>query len=196
LAAAVVTVTVVDAELLPPGPVQLRVYWVEAVSTPVDALPAVDLLPDQPPEAAQLVALVALQVRVLALPEVIDNGDAVSDTVGAGVAAVTVTVVEAELLPPGPVQLRLYWVEAVSAPVDALPAVDLLPDHPPEAVQLVALVALQVRVLALPEVIDNGDAVSDTVGAGVAGAAGPEKITSSTYMVRHEVVAESLMLSV
>ena len=111
-------------------------------------------------------------------------------------ASVTATVVDAEPLPPGPVQPRLYWVEAVSAPVDALPAVALVPDHPPEAVQLVALVVLQVSVLALPEVIDNGDAVSDTVGAGVVGAAGPEKVTSSTYSVRHEFVAESLMLSV
>ena len=64
------------------------------VSAPVDSLPEVGLAPDQPPEAAQLVASVDDQVSVDALPEVTVVGLALSVTVGAGVGGVTVTVVD------------------------------------------------------------------------------------------------------
>ena len=56
----------------------------------------------------------------------------------------------------------------VSAPVDSLPDVALVPDQLPEAVQLVALVEDQVSVEELPLTTDAGFAVRDTVG--VAGA--------------------------
>src|SRR5262249_53702426 len=63
---------------------------------------------------------------------------------------------------------------AVSAPVDWLPEVALVPDQPPEAVQLVALVEDQVRVEAPPLATEVGLAVSDTVGAvGTVGTALP-----------------------
>ena len=57
-------------------------------------------------------------------------------------------------------------MEAVSAPVDCDPLVASVPDQPPEAVQEVALVELQVRVAAPPEATLVGLAVSVTVGAG------------------------------
>jgi hypothetical protein len=53
----------------------------------------------------------------------------------------------------------------VSAPVDWVPLVALLPDQPPEAVQAVALVEDQVRVELAPEAIVLGPALMLTVGA-------------------------------
>ena len=55
-------------------------------------LPEVALVPDQPPEAVQLVALVEDQVSVEAAPLTTDVGFAVNDTVGGGVAPVAATV--------------------------------------------------------------------------------------------------------
>ena len=49
------------------------------------------------------------------------------------------------------------------------PLVDLAPDQPLEAVQVVALVLDQVRVLAWPEVIERGEAERERVGAVVGG---------------------------
>jgi hypothetical protein len=70
--------------------------------------------------------------------------------------------------PPGPEQVSVKVVVVVSAPVDWLPLVALAPLQPPLAVQLVALVELQVSVAALPLVTLVGDAVSVTVGGGAA----------------------------
>jgi len=50
-----------------------------------------------------------------------------------------------------------------------LPPVPLEPDQPPEAVQLVASVDDQLSVAALPLVMDDGDAVRETEGAGGGG---------------------------
>ena len=76
-----------------------------AVSAPVDWLPEVALVPDQSPEAAQVVALVEDQISVEDPPLVTDVGFAVSDTVGT-VDAVTVTRADTLALPPAPVQVR------------------------------------------------------------------------------------------
>jgi len=54
----------------------------------------------------------------------------------------------------------------VSTPVECVPLTALLPDHAPEAMQLVALVADQVSVALLPLVIVLGLALRLTVGAG------------------------------
>jgi hypothetical protein len=55
---------------------------------------------------------------------------------------------------------------AVSAPVDCEPLIALVPDHAPEAVQDVALVADQVRVELLPLVTVLGLADRLIVGTG------------------------------
>ena len=55
----------------------------------------------------------------------------------------------------------------MSAPVETEPDVGSLPLHAPEAVQDVALVEVQVKVLDWPEVTDVGEALRATVGAGV-----------------------------
>ena len=56
------------------------------------------------------------------------------------------TVVEALALPPAPVQVSMKVVVLASAPLDCEPFVALVPLHPPEAVQLVALVDDQASV--------------------------------------------------
>ena len=63
---------------------------------------------------------------------------------------------------------------AVSAPVDALPEVGLVPDQPPEAVQETASVEDQVKVEDAPFGTDGGFAPSDTVGTGGGGGGGAE----------------------
>ena len=60
------TLTTTESLALPPAPVQVRVY-VKVLgpdTLPVDWEPLIDLLPDQAPEAVQLVALVVVQERV------------------------------------------------------------------------------------------------------------------------------------
>jgi hypothetical protein len=132
-------------------------------SAAVDCDPTVLRLPDQPPEAVQELAFVAVHESVARLPLAIVPGFAVRVTVG---CAAAVTVVEAEAEPPGPVQARLNVVVCVNAPLDCEPLLATAPDHPPEAVQEVALVELHVRVVALPVRTTVGSALMVTVGAG------------------------------
>lgn len=77
----------------------------EAVKGPVDCEPLTGWLPVQPPAAVQAVALLALQLKVELLPEVMVLGFAVMVTVGAALATVTVAVWLAE--PPGPLHVRV-----------------------------------------------------------------------------------------
>ena len=80
-----------------------------------------------------------------------------------------VTVADALLVPPEPVQARLKVLVLVKATVDWLPEIALVPVHPPEAVQEVTLVEDQVSIEVPPLVTDVGFAASDKVGV-VAGA--------------------------
>jgi hypothetical protein len=68
----------------PPGPLQVSVNAVSAVSTPVDALPLSDFAPPQPPEATHDVAFAELHVSVDADPLTTVDGVAPSDTDGGG----------------------------------------------------------------------------------------------------------------
>ncbi len=72
------------------------------MSAPVVCEPLVALVPDQAPEAVQVVALLADQLNVEPLPLATVLGLAVKLTTGAG--AVTETVVDCVPLPPVPVQ--------------------------------------------------------------------------------------------
>lgn len=111
-------------------------------------MPLVALAPLQPPEAVHDVAVVELHVSVEAVPLITEVGFAVSVTVGRGA---TETVAVATLLvPPEPVQVNVYDVVAVRAPVLWLPLVATSPLQPPDAVHDVASVELQVSVEAPP----------------------------------------------
>lgn len=162
---AAVTETDVDACVVPPLPVQLRLNVVFVLSAPVLELPEVDFVPLQPPDAEQDVAFVDDQRSVLLLPLVTDVGEADSETVGAGVGAVTETVRLACAEPPAPVHVSVYDAEAVNAPVPWLPDVAFVPLQLPDAEHEVALVEDHVSVLLPPLLTVLGDADSETVGA-------------------------------
>jgi len=102
---------------VPPAPVQLSVKDVLAFNAPVLCVPAVALLPLQPPDAVHDVAFVEVHVRLLLPPLATEVGDADNATVGAGVVAVTATDALAWAVPPAPVQLSVKDVLAFNAPV-------------------------------------------------------------------------------
>ena len=58
-----------------------------------DRVPLSALVPLQPPEEVQLVALAEFHERVDELPDVIETGEAESESVGAGVGAGVVPLV-------------------------------------------------------------------------------------------------------
>jgi hypothetical protein len=171
-----VTVTVADALCVPPGPVQERLKLLVLLNAPVDALPEVALAPDQPPEAVQDVALVEDHVRIDDPPLATDVGFAEIETVGTGGGSgvpVTLTCVEALPLPFGPLQVREKLLLVLSAPVDWLPEVPLVPDHAPVAEQEVAFVELHVSIETPPFATDVGFAPRDTDGPDAAGDSSP-----------------------
>jgi hypothetical protein len=77
----------------------------------------------------------------------------------------TVTVIESLPDPPVPVHVSVNVDVAVRGPTDAVPLTALVPLQDPLAVQLVALVVLQVSVEEPPLATLVGLAVSVTVGA-------------------------------
>ena len=80
------------------------------------------------------------------------------------VTAETFTVALAEALPPLPAQVSVYVVAWLRAEEVVEPDVGLVPDHPLEAVQLVVLTELQLKVVVCPAEIGLGEALKLTVG--------------------------------
>jgi hypothetical protein len=120
LAGGAVTVTTTElGPALPPGPVQVSVYVIFPVVVIGPALkPGLDvgmdpchMSPDDPPLAAQDVALVLDHASVVVCPVVTVVGLAVNvlTTAAEGPALVTLTMTELDVLvPPGPVQVSVY----------------------------------------------------------------------------------------
>jgi hypothetical protein len=158
-----VTVTLCDA--VPPAPLQLNVNVVVADKGTVGSVPLVILLPLQPPEAVQLVALVEFQVSVVTFPTTTEAGFAVRVTDGAAGPAATVTVAVWLALPPAPEQLNVNDVSPVRPETSSAPLALRLPLHPPDAVQPVASVEFQVTVVLPPLATDDGLTEIATVGA-------------------------------
>jgi hypothetical protein len=111
-----------------------------------------------------VVALFEDHATVADAPRAIVLGETEMLTVGTGVYTETVADWLAE--PPAPVQLSVYVVLALRAPVDWLPFVALTPDQPPEAVHAVAFLVDHERVALEPLVTVLGLAASVIVGAG------------------------------
>lgn len=155
--------TVVESEVVPPIPVQLRLNAVGEERGPTDSLPRVVFVPVHgPPAATQEVAPVlvhASEVRPLSATSV---GDADNVIVGGSAGAATETTTVATVAPFGPAQLREYSVAVASGPIVALPPVGLEPDQPPPASHEVALVEVHVNWLVPPAGTDNGLAVRTT----------------------------------
>lgn len=99
------TVTAADCIADPPAPVQVRMYVAFAVKAAVVSVPLVACVPVHAPLAAQDVALLLLQLKVALDPYATAAGVAVNVTVGTG--AITVTVADCAVLPPGPVQVSV-----------------------------------------------------------------------------------------
>jgi hypothetical protein len=129
----------------------------------VDCEPLRAWLPDQAPEAAQAVALVADQVNVALLPLVMALGPTLRLTVGVG--DLTETVADWTAVPPGPEQVSVYVESAATTPVDCEPLTGWLPDQAPEAEQDVALWAFHLSVELVPLATVLGFALMLTVGA-------------------------------
>jgi hypothetical protein len=141
---------------------QLSVKVVVALRAPVLALPLVGWLPDQPPEAVQLLALLEDQLSVADPPLLTVVELALRLSAGAGVETLTVT--DWLALPPDPLQVSVKVVVLLRPPVLALPLVGSFPDQPPDAVQLVALVEDQLSIADPPLLTLLGVALRVTVG--------------------------------
>ena len=132
------TVAVAGA-LVPPAPVQISEYMVAAFTAPVLCVPLAASEPVQPPDAAQDVALVELQVSVDEPPVATLEGEALTLAVGAAGKGLTVTdAAAAGLVPPGPEQVNEKVELAVSAPVLCEPLAASVPLQLPAARHAVA----------------------------------------------------------
>jgi hypothetical protein len=109
------------------------------------------------------VALAEDQLKVELPPLAIVLGLTFMLTVVSG--GVTVTVADCVALPPGPLQASVKVVFAVSASVVCEPCSGTPRRQPSEAVQAVALLALQFRVVVLPAGTMLGVALKCTTGA-------------------------------
>ncbi len=92
-------------------------------SAPVLAVPAVARVPDHAPEAVQDVASVLDHVSVELAQASTTVGSEEIVTVGAGSEPTTSTVADSVAVPPGPLQVIVYVLFAVKAPVLIEPAV-------------------------------------------------------------------------
>jgi hypothetical protein len=131
-----------------------------AVSAAVVSVPLGDFVPLQAPDALHAVAFRELQVSTEVPPDATETGLLSSVTVGT-----TFTVTEAGLLvPPAPLQVKENVVLLVSAPVLTEPLGAWAPLHPPEPVQVVALLELQVNIALPPAATATTDAPRVAVG--------------------------------
>jgi hypothetical protein len=161
--AATVTVAVCDA--LPPRPLHVNPKVELALMAPVVCVPFTLLGPDQFPEAVQAVAFTLVQVSEETPPAGTVLG--LAERVTWGAREVTVTVVDCEAEPPGPVQVISNSVSLERWPVDQVPLVARAPVHPPVARHWVAFCVFQVRV-DMPSVLTVvGEALKVMEGAGV-----------------------------
>jgi hypothetical protein len=91
---------------LPPLPEQFNVYVVSCVSGPTLCEPDAVFVPDQPPEAVQLVTLEPVHDNVVLVLGATLRGFAVKVTFGAEVVA-TVTLAVFAADPPAPVHVNV-----------------------------------------------------------------------------------------
>ncbi len=167
------TVTLTDCVADPPAPVQVSAKAEFAVRGPVDALPDVDLLPLQLPEAVHAVALVDDHVSVEPLPEFTVDGAAdrlTEGPCGTEGGAITFAVTVWPAVPPDPLHVSVYDVVATSAPVDSVPASSFAPLQPPEASHSEAFDDVQLRLAAAVCCTVSGATSRATLGGAGSGA--------------------------
>jgi hypothetical protein len=170
---AAVTDTTNDCEAEPLAPVQEMSKVVVARRAAVKKVPLVPSAPLQPPDAVQVVAFVEVHARVVALPLATVVGLALNVMVGR--AGFTDTTTDCDAEPLAPVQEIPNVVVASRAAVTKVPLVVSAPLHPPDAVQAVAYVETQERVVASPLATVMGLAPMVTVNPeDIAGSLVPE----------------------
>jgi hypothetical protein len=135
---------------------------VVVLSEPVSCVPLVATCPLHPPEAAQEVEFSELHVRTDVPPGATTDGLAAS--VATGTVMTSTVAVAAWLLPPSPAQVSEKVVSELRAAVAREPEVASVPLQPPDAVQLVESVELQVNVEVVAGAIDVGLAAMVAVG--------------------------------
>jgi hypothetical protein len=183
------TETVRDWLALPPAPVQISVKVLVLVRLLRTSLPVSALLPLQAPDAVQVVALLLLQLKVLLPPDATLLGLAENVRLGAGVPpppVATITLAVLLALPHESVKLLV----AVRLVRTSLPLSALLPLHAPEALQDVAPLLLQLKVLLLPLVTLVGLAVKLTLATGTGVGVGVGVVVGG--VVPHRSVPENL----
>jgi hypothetical protein len=163
-----------------------------ADTAPVDCEPVRVLLPIQPPDAVQALALLLDQLSVDAAPDCTLLGVALRVTVGA--LFETVTVTDCVAGPPDPSQVSAYSVLLVRVPVEIVPLVGTPPCQPPEALQLFEPTELQVSVELPPLLTVVGEALNTTdtgvADAGAVAVAGAPALAGPVALVEAvEVVA-------
>jgi hypothetical protein len=141
-----ITLTVVLALEVPPGPVQDSEYTAAPDKGPVLCAPLSATAPFQAPEAEHEAALLAAQFSVAALPAATAIGEAVKVTIGTGTME-TVTLADEEM-PPGPMQLSEYVAAELRGAVLCMPLALRVPLQAPDAAHDVAPVELQNRTVA------------------------------------------------
>jgi hypothetical protein len=156
------TTTDCDAELFAPTQEMSKV--VVALRAAVRKVPLVFSAPPQPPEAVHEVALVEDQVKVEVPPLPTEIGFALKVIVGNPARTDTTADCDAELL--APTQEMPKVVVALRAAVKKVPLAFSAPLQPPDAMQDVAFVEDQLRVVALPLATVVGLALNVTAGPG------------------------------
>ncbi len=122
------------------------------------------LVPDQPPDALQVLTLTPVQLSVEFVLRATLRGFADRLTEGPPLDVTVTLAVLATLVPPAPAQVKVKAEFAVRAPVLCVPDVPREPLHEPEAAQLVAFVVLHVNCEAEPDFTLVGDADNVRVG--------------------------------
>jgi len=135
---------------------------VVVLSEPVSCVPLGATCPLHPPEAVQEVEFSELHVRTDVPPGATTDGLAVS--VATGMVVTSTVAVAAWLLPPSPAQVSEKVVLELRAAVAWEPEVASVPLQPPDAVQLVESVELQVNVEVVPAATNVGLAARVAVG--------------------------------
>jgi hypothetical protein len=127
----------------------------------VACVPLLGKVPLHPSLAVHEEALVEDQVKVEVLPGATTDGFTLRVAVG-----ITLTIVFALEVPPGPVQDSEYEAAADKEPVLCVPLTFTAPLQAPDAVQLVALLTVHIKVALLPAATAAGEAVKLTRGTG------------------------------
>jgi hypothetical protein len=155
------TVSVAEATaLLPPAPVQSNEYEVVALTEFVSCVPLPGKVPLHPSPAVHEAALVEAQVKVAVLPGATTDGYTLKVAVG-----ITLTVVLALAVPPGPEQDSEYEAAPDRGPVLCVPLTPTAPLQAPEAVHEVAPEELHESAAAWPATTEEG--VADSVALGI-----------------------------